>query len=970
MFTFSFGSAFAVNATDVVADRTAAVQKITEKYNAELLKVNNALANAKAGTKYPTTATQAEWNAACDEAFEAVKAQLDIQLSEAYQELGAQEVAASAYSGGIQGYEFASAAPGTADGYVYFKSALDKINVGLIDGASTLGHKTASVTYVTADGPVQVWNGAAFVIATTNPANGIDASKIMYEKALAATKTLIESYDIEKFSKEDKVTVGTTTKTSYEWMVAKKADALARLGAFGAYGVSATTAGDSTPTTFNKAAVEAVYKVNAAGTEGENYTGTFYDGVTGKFPAISALKTTQTSLSDAARIDYAKTQALTAIKQAIKAKRADDLKIQNDIIFAQSIATKPNQKAIDDAKEAIGDINEKYDGMIEIFEARFANADYTVYTAPYGVVVSASYDSDVTGDYAGLVGQAGLGYWSGSTYYPQGILNGGVTYTKVTSVLSEANATSILDKIAALKKQAASLKATIAVDGSTALDIDDALEAAIVDEYMYVGTGALSYAMSDTVVHNHAHALLGYTCAGADITGKVTVDGKKYNRVDDWATTGYSYNNTKAVKAIIKEAKAAIKAAASVEDDDKAFLDAYAKYDAVLTTAEQAALFNYGGTLYKQDVAAEAELAAYIDYKVSLMGDKAPAAGTATAIKSYYGIQTTATGYDYLTEVVDAASLQTAIADVKADVDFLLTKDEMKAKAADLTAKVNGVARAVALTQEADVLALYDEVMDYDDYCAMVGYTCPLAAQEALLKTDIERLEDLQKAELEAMKKALPAITKLTLADADAVEAFYDAQVAYNDNYGVGGDYAGALVAPATYSEATAYDNKIWELQVDAVEAMIAALPVNATAAQVKEAQDALDELGFEGLCDVAPALLTKLSKFTQDAELATIKAVETLKITASSTAAKGSITVKWTVKGDASAVEGYEIWRSTKHSSGYKKMFTTTKTSYKNTKGLKKGTRYYYKVRAIAYDADGNKIKSDWSNKARRIAK
>ena len=96
---------------------------------------------------------------------------------------------------------------------------------------------------------------------------------------------------------------------------------------------------------------------------------------------------------------------------------------------------------------------------------------------------------------------------------------------------------------------------------------------------------------------------------------------------------------------------------------------------------------------------------------------------------------------------------------------------------------------------------------------------------------------------------------------------------------------------------------------------------------------------------------------------------VQALKITASSKATKGAITVKWTVKGNTTAADGYQIWKSTKKNSGYKKAFTTSKTSYKNTKGLKKGTRYYYKVRAFKV-VDGVNVYSDWSNKAYRTAK
>ena len=97
--------------------------------------------------------------------------------------------------------------------------------------------------------------------------------------------------------------------------------------------------------------------------------------------------------------------------------------------------------------------------------------------------------------------------------------------------------------------------------------------------------------------------------------------------------------------------------------------------------------------------------------------------------------------------------------------------------------------------------------------------------------------------------------------------------------------------------------------------------------------------------------------------------AVKGLKLTTKSSAKKGSITVKWTVKGDASVADGYQVWKSTKQSKGYKKAITTAKKSYKNTKGLKKGTRYYYKVRAYKV-VDGKNVYSDWSNKAYRVAK
>ena len=57
-----------------------------------------------------------------------------------------------------------------------------------------------------------------------------------------------------------------------------------------------------------------------------------------------------------------------------------------------------------------------------------------------------------------------------------------------------------------------------------------------------------------------------------------------------------------------------------------------------------------------------------------------------------------------------------------------------------------------------------------------------------------------------------------------------------------------------------------------------------------------------------------------------------------------------------------YQVYRSTKSTSGFKKVITTSKTSYKTTK-LTKGKKYYFKVRAIK-TINGATYYGHWSNK------
>lgn len=89
----------------------------------------------------------------------------------------------------------------------------------------------------------------------------------------------------------------------------------------------------------------------------------------------------------------------------------------------------------------------------------------------------------------------------------------------------------------------------------------------------------------------------------------------------------------------------------------------------------------------------------------------------------------------------------------------------------------------------------------------------------------------------------------------------------------------------------------------------------------------------------------------------------------------KKGIKITWTAAAGDKTLDGVEVYRSTERYKGYgtKPFYTSTKGgnegSYINTKSLKKGTKYYYRVRGYVL-VNGEKVYTDYSTKAWRTVK
>ena len=327
-----------------------------------------------------------------------------------------------------------------------------------------------------------------------------------------------------------------------------------------------------------------------------------------------------------------------------------------------------------------------------------------------------------------------------------------------------------------------------------------------------------------------------------------------------------------------------------------------------------------------------------------------------------------AAGVKILKAVAKTDDLANAYNEAKALFSKIKDKAALKAEASDVQNKIIALpTTSPKLENEAAYMAAYDAYMTYlDNY----GANKADVRDHYALETAMTNLKALQ---LNAVKEAIRQMNAdkvVTRTEYEAVKAMYDKYVEYYDQYGEEFE-----TTPYTYkAQLATAAAQLWQNEVNTVKNMIAKLTTSSSLADVLAAKEAYEALtGSQQravMHEFGTAWIYKLELMKE----AQISAVESLKITASSTAAKGSITVKWTVKGDYAAADGYRVYKSKKMNSGYgtKPYFQTkdsSKMSYKNTKELKKGTRYYYKVRAYVV-IDGKTYFSDYSNKAYRIAK
>lgn len=944
MFTFSFSSAFAAApaAADQVAfdtgvsvdlqkaanDLIAAEKAVKDGVLAEIF--GNAASATLNGAKVKRASVEAIYD---KEVYNVKVAAINTELSQKLQAAQAAMQVTSLTAGELATVQGEFGAAVTASSKVVFAGYFVEDSAAKYDYDAVLDtvyvYPAYSTTFTTAVNGTSAYkavfdDGATPAVDEPTGTKILNVAKEVFKDTKDAAAAAIQGVDLTAYSKD----YNGEAQSNYDKAAALVDEYMGKL----AQAEANAKAGNTWATYIGwKNYIDALYTapVNQQPATGEFIT------------KLNAIPKVADAATEEAKLNFAKNMVLAKVKDDISAAYDGQIAtLDNSILSEELKGAKADAAKIAKYKEQKEALVEKKDAVTEV-ATYLVNSKTKVaelikdYTAADGTFNAATAVVRKWG-----VDANGKLSWGKSIQADGSLLRG------------EYNATQMVEmakKVAELKEDAELLKATIAIDGTTAVGIDEALEDAIDTVYT---TGNVSV----TLPGNTQLAALVARINALTGTGSVKVNDRSYKAVGSWATTGFEADQNDEVRAAIKEANDTICAAKTIEEADAAFLAALEKFNAIPTTADKTKVQNTKEfkdllSLYSTDIRN------YATYKAAVLDSDDYEWDASTMANNLIADFNDAYTVEELKAAYEAA---------KAEIDNIKTKAALDAVKKDLDARVNAlVGKTVTLADKEAITALNKEIADHNDYCDMlkVNHSKKVTVYAAATNA----AEYIKKLEDKAITDAYNAIMKdgkVTVDEKAAVEALRAAYDAYVKDYTA--EDAAALTLPSIGNNMGVVEGLLSDALVDEVEVSIAKLAVNPVdVAAVKAARAAYEALSTFEKNAVGRKYYDKLV----DCEKLVAKSVESLKIKASSSAKKGSITVKWTVNGNAAAADGYQLYKSTKAQKGYKKCITTTKTSFKNTKNLKKGTRYYYKVRAYAV-VDGVKVYSDWSNKANRIAK
>ncbi len=694
-------------------------------------------------------------------------------------------------------------------------------------------------------------------------------------------------------------------------------------------------------------AMKGVDDIYTAPVKNGNPTGYLYTGTpAGTELSISATaKITLTGLdnitknadlpTEASKLEWAQNKVLTEVLNSINSDLAATKNALNDKIVEETLkGSNANQTVIANAKQDIEDAEEAAAAATEI--VTYLVKDCDDYADLLNVNKTAFTKSTVNDT-----------KWKYTAATDTLIANGN-TYNMATAI-------KVIAKVADLKADAELAKKYIGIDNTTLEDIENALDTAIRKAYNGNLTVQLDVGDALETLYNYQEKLI----SGQNIK----INDRAYNNVNSWTNnlSGiFAKEKFADVKKVAEDTKAKVRATKSIADAQAAFLEGFAAFDAIPTLADRLAAqttkeFKNLRDSYVKDIAE------YANYKANL-------------IKASDYSWTKTTMVANLTAELDKAytvdELKAAYTAARGEIDNLKTKvaiiDEQKA----LLAKIKALPTTVTIADKAAIGELKDEVTTHNDYCDLIGdpNNKIIGTNATAIVTAFNTVKQLETNNINDQHDAIWKDGKVTTDEADAVAALrkaVDEFVAYySDPEAVSATYPVGITEKNVGDTEDALD----VAQVRAFYAMVAELPADGSNVKgIEAARAAFEALSRNAKYELGAYHSNYYSKLV-DMEKLIIKHVEALKITASSKAVKGKITVKWKVKGVADGAK-YQVYKSTKAQSGYKFMGKTQKSYMINKKNLKKGKRYFYKVRAYI-EIDGTRYYSDWSNKANRYAK